>query len=140
MAVSAEVYGEHIALLTSMGRLAALFSTEVVESGPIRPYRYQYGETKTARKRPNVLRYHRPAELPLQLSRIGTEPVSNRGVWGDGVPRRCVDRRQSFCSPSRQTRMAFTRGSAFPPKVRLTQNRADKVPVSPWDVHQKVAS
>lgn len=31
-AASAEIHGEHIALLTSKGKLAALFLTEVVES------------------------------------------------------------------------------------------------------------
>jgi hypothetical protein len=67
MAASAEIHGEHIALLTSKGKLAALFLTEVVESWCDSPYRYQDGETKAARKPPNVLRYHRPAELPLQL-------------------------------------------------------------------------
>jgi hypothetical protein len=31
-AASAEIHGEHIALLTSKGKIAALFLTEVVES------------------------------------------------------------------------------------------------------------
>jgi hypothetical protein len=50
-AASAEIHGEHIALLNSKGKLAALFLTEVVESWSELPsYRSKCGKPKKSGK------------------------------------------------------------------------------------------
>jgi hypothetical protein len=68
VAASAEIHGEHIALLDSKGKLAALFLTEAVESCSESPLPLPITvKPKETRKPPNGLRCYRPAELPPLL-------------------------------------------------------------------------
>jgi hypothetical protein len=64
-AASAEIRGEHVALLTSKGKLAALFLTEVVESCSESPLSAPNTmKPKDAGNPPDGRRYNRLPELP----------------------------------------------------------------------------
>jgi hypothetical protein len=80
VAASAEIHAEHIALLDSKCKLAALFLTEAAESCSESPYRSQYGETERSThgaEGDQVLPSARVAAAAL--SSFGTEPFSPPG-------------------------------------------------------------
>jgi hypothetical protein len=73
LAASAEIHGEHIALLNSKGKLAALFLKEAVESCS------ESALPLPIRKPPNRLRYYRPPELPALLEQRRDRTVFTPG-------------------------------------------------------------